>query len=344
MSGMRIRCASLVGSLVSVAFAPDAFAQATRCVVSGTPSALRAVVVSPPGEASFQFAVSGVPARATPGTDPAATSVHLEGALVFDAVVADARISVSRAISASGGILALTEGVYTQRTRATAPDVRADVVLDSGIIAQDVTLPCDALTLNPPRPPPATQPVASQPRSATPPSDGTFWIPRSNTLTLFSAPGTGQSVRLHIESPLSFSMVRHQRRGAWSEVSWSGARGAEVRGWASQSTLVPMPNGGIGGMADRATILCRSASVVGPRIYRGPATVAAGTAVFAQDGRGQWATVRVEASFAVERMADAPFVRITEVPGLAPTAPCTGGMHAFVPVAAVRLPGAVSWP
>ncbi len=334
-----VRGAALLSALALTAFAPDALAQATRCVVSGTPTQFPGVTVSPAGVAPFRFVVRGIPARATPGADPAATAVHIEGAIVFDGVVAEAHMSLSRVVSASGGILALTEGVSTRPARAAAPDVRADVVLGSGILARDVPLPCDALTLNPAPPPPA-----SQPQMPAPASDGTYWMPRRDTLTLSVMPGSGQSVQLHIETPMSFSMARHSRRGAWSEISWRGGRGVTIRAWANQSALVPMPQGGIGHAGDRASIRCGNPTSVAPRTYQGPATIAAGTTVFAEDGRGAWATVRSEASFAVERVADAPFVRVMEIPGLSRSPPCTGSMPALVPLAAVRLPAGVNWP
>ena len=158
-----------------------------------------------------------------------------------------------------------------------------------------------------------------------------------------SAPGSGSRTEVHADIPVLLSMTRIAHRAGWSRLVWSGVGGARIDGWVIDAAIVPMPLGSVSGVPTGVGHAgCLDGHPGGPRMYRGPATVAIGTMVFAERGRGEWATIARAETVTVIRFADDPWVAIVEVAGLRER--CEQISHAFVPADAVRLPDGVHWP
>jgi hypothetical protein len=233
-------------------------------------------------------------------------------------------------------VVTLSTSSEVSRVRSAGTDIGLTAALGYGVSVRAIRVPCDALTLGSPASP---QPGSGSPA---PEGDGTFWIPRGSTLVFRSAPGAGSRADVHAEIPVLLSMTRIGHRAGWSRLGWDGSGGARIDGWVIDAAIQPMPLGSLSGVPTGVGHGgCLDGHVGGTRVYRGPATVAIGTTVFAERERGEWATVAREATVTVVRFGDDPWVEIVEVEGLREQ--CQQISHAFVRADAVRLPEGEHW-
>jgi hypothetical protein len=272
------------------------------------------------------------PARATNTAE-----LEVEGVLRFQGTSSAVPFALAHDVSAAGGMVTLSASSDVSRVRSAGADIALTAALGYGVSVRALRVSCDALALGPPASP---QPGSD---STTPEGDGTYWVPRGHTLVFRSAPSAGSRADVHAEIPVLLSMTRLAHRAGWSRLAWGGVGGARIDGWVIDSALRPMPLGSLSSAPSGVGHAgCLDRRVGGTRLYRGPATVAIGTTVFAERGRGEWATVAREATVTVVRFADDPWVQVVEIEGLREE--CRQVSHAFVSADAVRLPEGANWP
>lgn len=131
--------------------------------------------------------------------------------------------------------------------------------------------------------------------------------------------------------PLTFERLAF--RGGWIQVAREGFR-AVASGWVPIEALERLPTapsqtGCCYGSTEGAGFSGRGRSGKS-YLYEGPAHIAVGTTIFADEGTGPWAKVEKDGVFAVRFNAEDGWAEITSIPGVA-----SHDQPAYVPVAAI---------
>ena len=240
------------------------------------------------------------------------------------------------------GVVQLAAGASVSVLRVQGDHVVASLQV-GGFDIDRISIPCSALTVVKER-----QFADSQWRQL-------GWAAREAELDL--SPRSGAEPTVTVRPPQLMAGSKADERG-WVQIVGSDGDGRIV-GWAPLSHLVWTdlgPSGGLGlsGVGEGTcggcgcgiglgTIGCiGSGCGANPApAYTGPAKVDAGTAVYAEPGRGEWARIPQEQMFDVAFEDGAPWGRITSATGAGVSdheVCCPSLDHAWVRRSAVRIP------
>jgi hypothetical protein len=338
---MRLFSGAVLAFIV-FAVAPALAAEGRACAVAAggemTLDADAGVTVHPAGH--DPFVVSWLAAQkisaAIPATPGARTPIRVRGAISFSASASSLWYDVARTVETSDGLVKLHRGARLAHVRAAGDDVVGALVLNDGSgvpgepaeSAAPVRVPCAALRLG----------VTYEDVEPTTLGDGTWWQTRNAParIELHARPDRSSPavvVAAHAGSRVPLVFARVETRGTWMRIARSGAY-ALVTGWVPVAELdqTPQAPGSAGGGRWHGPGLGGHGRRARPALYEGPARIAAGTAVYAEPGRGAWA--RVEAGgglFKVRYEKGDTWAEVIEIPGVAgPEIP------AYVSVSAVR--------
>jgi hypothetical protein len=236
-------------------------------------------------------------------------------------------------------MLSLERGTQLVDARVSGAALLASVVLRSDerlegtdlhpeLVVRSVRVPCSGLTLE----------SLFEELPSSPLGDGTWWVPRAKrrNIVLRAAPEPRARTLLvsavlpGSDRPFSFERIGQQRD--WMQLAYAG-QGAIVRGWVRGSEWASDPDDGdlASDSATDSNLPDYEVHYAVPARYEGPARIAVGTAIYAQPGRGPWATVQHSEGFRV-RDDGSPWVELSDIPGVA-----VEGAFAFVPRSAVEV-------
>ncbi len=301
-----------------------------RCAVHGRVVRLESVEVHPAGW-NLSIAVERTPATAQLRPGSTVADIDIAGTLEFRGETNNVPYVLSRDVDTLGSRVHLAPDAHIDRARAYQDGSLVDVTIDGRVEIRGLPVACDALSLDAP---PA---LHSLPRVMRSHGDGTSWIAARNVVRLRALPGS-TPLRVALHEPFMVTFERTATRGPWWHVQWLGMRGSSLHGWVHASELRPMPNGSYGSLLPRGHGTCGRGRVGGPGIYFGPASVEAGTTVFASRGSGAWARVARADAVTVYSVATDPWVAIRAVPGLEDVHGCGELLHAYVLRSAVHFP------
>lgn len=281
-------------------------APALGCVIEAADFSWRNVPVVLPDE-RFLVSLEHVDVLATPG-DP--SEVVVTRPLMFTTHQDRLPVHTREPLSLYGGVLSLPTELYLELdpTRASETHIQARLPARE-LKADDLAVPCDALTLIDRQHPGAPQLIEPQ--------------DRRNEVYLHG-PTPFRRARFHsdpwvvdVDGPLHVEL----RRPGWLQLAARWDDGTEVRGWVeSKDTYRPMFRtrrgyGHIGGMGMGA---CGRSH--GPPLFQ--RTVEVGTAIHADPGGVAWATYTEPVEVLVFEDSEDGWVRIGHTPGLV-SPPCS---------------------
>ena len=303
--------------------------------VQGDRVYLRPIQVTPVGRPGFAVGVNGVPVRVElPVAGCASAVVHVSSPLAFDGVARadDVPVYVVRAAELTSGRVRVTAGMRVRSATTTAAGVVADIVMAPGVVAREVVVPEDLLTLD------------FTPRSPGVAGAGA-WQPRGSTVQLRPSDGGGAPITVEVSSPIALVLEwQGDERDGLVLVTARWNDGAALTGRVSRTELREI---GASETFAAAELVERTPGIVDecglqgtPRgVVRGVRRVRAGAAIYAEPGRGAWARLTNAADLEVEYTADARFAAIVKTPGIVLLgAACTEVVRAWVEARALSIP------
>jgi hypothetical protein len=296
---------------------------------------LRAVEVSPPGGTPFAVGVAGLPVRADiPARHaPSAVVVHVISPIAFDGAVPAEEMPfvVAHAAEIADRRLRVVPGMRVRAPVATGGGVIADLVLGPGLVAREVPIGADLLTLDFVARPAATASVASG------------WIPSGPSLRLHALDGAAAPVTVEVTGLAVMLEQRGTERDGLLPVAASWSDGAALAGRVSlreirqtkpgETFAAPPIDPGLPAGIDPCGL-----SSTAPGVWRGPRRVSAGTIVYAEPGRSAWGRLPEAVDLDVELAPGAFYAAIVVLPGLVPLGDACGEPRAWVEAAALAGP------
>jgi hypothetical protein len=268
----------------------------------------------------------------------AKTMVEVKSPLFFSGTPIDRpSYTLNRSVESKGGVARLPSDEKVLAVRVRHGEVIVDVELDRwmGILARDVPVPCDALTLDWPRRYERQRPSSEK-------DDGTRWAPTGRVLTFHEHPGGGLAVRLEMKEPSGVALRRFRDDSSWLR-PWVRVEAqigrAVLAGWVARSAIMEVHSGMIWGGSNDGGFGCPSN---GGDV---PATIEGGAGVYAEPGKRPWAVVQASDAFSVRDLGTGEWVQIVSANGIQDNEHCPGLSHAFVRRSAVVFParaGAIS--
>lgn len=311
------------------------------CTISGAQVTLHGITVQPKGVPPLTVGISELSVVAKPGASSGApANLEVSGGIAFRGKRRRMWYSLAEPLVTNDGTLKLERGARLVDARASADVLLASVVLSASdtldgtdlrpeLVARPVRVACTQLTLD--------SPIVDGPNA--PLGDDTWWTPRVKTrnIALRAAPDAHAtasflSVVIQIDIP-PFSFERLAQRGGWMQIAYAGDS-AIARGWVPRAEWVADPNGGgrTSNPIAEGEFPDYEVHYAVPARYDGPARIHAGTVVYAEPGRGPWATVRQSDGFRVHDDGFA-WIQINHIPGVSVV-----GAQAYVRREAVELP------
>jgi len=306
------------------------------CEVRGQAAVLDLVLVAPPGEPPIRLAIQGAPATVRLSDADGRRGVHqvaVGGALAFEgqAPAEWAHFVTARPVTTAAGRVRLARGVALHDVAGAAGGAATAMVeVDRAVRLPALPLPCAALGLDEPAAAEALDaPLLGE-------GDGTHWVARGQRLSVRAAPGAGEPFTLEVEYPLGLPLSRVRAKGRFAQLdSWQPGAAVEVAGWVDEDEVDSyLPTGVTREPAEPETPAVEPTPPAPRGVYEGPASIAAGTPIYAQPaGRAPWATVRDDRTLTVRWRPRDRFVQVVSARGVR-------GLfgHAFIDRAAVRLP------
>lgn len=328
-------------------------AVAAGCIVRGAAVSLADVEVRPLPQIQFRVSTESLPTSArTPRRPGAPYELTITGPIAFSGTRKNIWYETTAPVNNKGAMVSIRRGaLLVQSYAVTDNTVEAAVVMDSdcryGTFVSDtpaqsagpVRVPCSSLKLygdswageaestevagdaEVAECADGHQRVASGPRSQL-----TWWQvrPSSTSFRLYSAPRIDAS-RVIVSGSRrrmddgNYFLEHVESLGNWLKVRTAGCWG-EITGWMSHSEFLPpfplqqtprsdmceghgRPMGGRGYLAKQG-------------LYKGPASIAPATVVFAKPGRGAWARIRERLECEVRYVEGEDWVELTDIPGL----------------------------
>jgi hypothetical protein len=316
-------------------------AEAHACVVAGRQLTLGGdadLTVQPPG--ADPFGVRWLQTQHIKATIPAIsgapTPLRVRGAISFNATAAWLWYDVAKTVETSDGMVKLYRGARVAEAHAAGDGVLGAVVMNDGSgvpgepaeSATPVRVPCSALVLG----------VDDEQVDEAISGDGTWWQTRGvpARIQLHARPdpnAVALLVAAHAGSRVPLVFRRVEVRGSWMRVARTGAH-AVVTGWTRVAELEPTPRapGSQGGGPIQGPGLWGQGRRSKTPFYEGPARIAVGTTIYAEQGHGPWARVeRGDELFKIRYDEGDTWAEVIEIPGvLGPD------IRAYVPVSATR--------
>ncbi|MBN1772632.1 MAG: hypothetical protein JXB32_15285 [Deltaproteobacteria bacterium] len=298
---------------------------------------LQGLVVTPAGMGPFVLWAEDV--AVTAGLDGDATpGVHVKGRLEFVASAPDLPLRAAGGL-VTGANVTVSPDSSILRATADADGLLADVSIGRQVTVRNVRLPCSGLGIDFPG-------RVSWASPATP-HDSAVLFPKRLPLRLADGPTAEPTVVVEVSDEVQrghrrdyLPLVERDSQGDRVLVSLEWHGGASISGWARRSAFVAgTVHMGFGGPSGGGEGRCLGhGSCSGPTVYCGPADVAAGAVVYAEQGAGPWATVLDGEQLEVRAVGGEEWVRLSEVPGLTENDRCGALDHAWVARDKVRLP------
>jgi hypothetical protein len=324
-----------VGIAAVLLWAGAAEARGT-CVIEGKKTAPIVVEVTPREASPFKLRVEGVPAAVETGGSEQPATVHVKGALVFDAhaQAADIPARTKRSVEALSGMVTLAAATEKLTVHAALRANRAEVnVRLPGVELRGVILPCDALTLD----------DVNEPKATLEDDGSVRVVPTGKLVHLRNAAGKGEAMEIAVEDPSDLELKRVEEQGSWLRVTSRWPDGTMIHGWVQKSEVqaAGTHHERIGELAPHASA-CTELPLMATNERIAPAKVAVGTQVFAARYLGAWAKVADGSKLTVRFRPKDDWVEIVKVPGLASVTSCAGNttvvIDAWIPRAAAKLP------
>ncbi len=302
------------------------------CAIAAKKAPPLLVEVTPKEATAFKLRIEGMAISIEPGGLETPATVHIKGALAFEAHVANNEIParLKRGVDDLSGMvhLAPAREHFTLHANVRAKVVDAAVRL-TGVELRGLVLPCDALTLDD---------VAAPSLSLDEGGDAPRFVAKAATLHFHSTPGDrGAAIEVAVDDPSALELKRVEEQGGWMRVTTRWPDGTTLHGWVKREELAEegvrherlgdvTPPGNLGAAA------CDPLRVGdNEKIVAAPVTV--GTQVFAARYLGPWAKVVDGAKLQVRYRAKDDWVEIVAAPGIT----CPLG-DAWIPRAAAKLP------
>ncbi|HEY2744204.1 MAG TPA: hypothetical protein VGL86_06265 [Polyangia bacterium] len=302
------------------------------CAIAAKKAPPLTVEVAPKEASPFKLRIEGMPIAVEPGGLETPATVHVKGALAFDAHLGNDAIPArtKRGTDDLSGMvhLAAAREKLTLHANVRAKLVDAAVRL-TGIELRGLTLPCDALTLDDVAPP------------AFAPDEGSVaprFVAKSSTLHFRSAPGgRGAEIEVAVDDASALELKRIEEEGDWMRVTTRWPDGTTLHGWVKREELVEegVRHERLGDLTAPANLAAGACEPlrVGDNEKVVAAPVTAGAQVFAARYLGPWAKVVDGSKLKIRYRAKDDWVEIVAAPGVA----CPLG-DAWIPRTAVKLP------
>lgn len=307
------------------------------CVVEGKKTTPFVVEVAPKEATPFKLRVEGLPVAVETGGSEQPATVHVKGALTFDAHVRaqDIPARTKRTVEALSGTITLAAATEKLTVRAALRANRADVdVKLPGVELRGVILPCDALTLDDVNPPKPVLEDDGSPR----------WVPTGKTVHLRNGAGKGETIEIAVEDPSDLELKRVEEQQGWMRVTSRWPDGTVLHGWVARAEVQPegAHHERIGDLTPTGANACTELPLTGFNERVAAAPVAAGTVVYAARYLGAWGKVVDGSKLTVRFRPKDDWVEIVKAPGLASVTNCAGNtsviIDAWIPRASARLP------
>lgn len=331
-------------------------AERLRCAAAFSPTEARTTLLVQPKDApsfrieAMRMVTEAELARARTGK-PSSSSVpvRVEKGLSFSASSIDVSFHLDRLttpVDRSG--VEFPEGMRVFDV-AAEPDgltLRGTLDFEYGAATARVRLSCDDLRLpeqSPPRPPNHVFGGGGRTGHFIEQMKERSWLPRGRVLELRNGDryGTKEPLILRITRPGIF-LFTGIRDGSTVDIIWirssihiggiylSGQVPlSQLREVSAQVTEEPAPK-----LPPWQPERCDDP----PGVYRGPAKIAVGTPVYAQPGRGEWATILDDKDVEVRYKEGDPWAAVTVVPGLFERGGCDDLAHAWIATSALSRP------
>jgi hypothetical protein len=280
-----------------------------------------------------------VPATATiRAASSAPTALEVGGTIAFAGTATNVWYTIATPFET--GMVQLFAGAHIVDARSDGDEVVGSVVMYSNDVMQGedkhpeqsvdfVRVPCTTLTLD----------WIADDFHVTSAGDGSWWRPTGGRTSIglrsipkLSAP-TVSFAALSCEGEGCVVVERLETRGEWLRVGdWGEA--AYVTGWVRRSELVKYPDdGGRSYMCfgDHHGEGFSSSQRLPHGVSEGPARLKVGTTIFAEPGKGAWATVTRDDTFTVRYSKGESWAQLTEIPGISGAS----SISAYVPISAV---------
>ncbi len=249
-------------------------------------------------------------------------TIHSLGPIAFRGSVDGVDYRPLLPMELAGGIVRPGPDATVVAQSVVGGDLLSTIRTSRWVSIRDVRIPCAALTLDEP-----DRTLFPEPR----PSAGE-WKVQGRTLRVWSSPGSGESVVVHVETPEAMPLEVVDRQAGLLRVRFTDGT-SEIVGWIRQSDVrrtdewlgLGLEGVGIGGCGRHRG---------GSDVVQGPALVDEGTPVYAEPGRGHWGWVRGETTLRVLVTRGERWAAIVRVPGLDET--CGELDHAWVQASAVE--------
>jgi hypothetical protein len=321
-----------LGTAIAISLACGGVAHARgTCAVETKKSPPLVVEVTPKEVTPFKLRIAGLPLSIEPGGLETPATVHVRGALVFDAHLGNNEIPVrtKRAVDDLSGMVHLAAATekLTLHANVRAKVVDASVKLP-GVELRGLVLPCDALTLD----------DVAEPKLSVEDAGESRFVAKGTKLHFRTSPGgKGAAIEVGVDDPSALELKRVEEQGGWMRVTTRWADGTTLHGWVKRDELTEA-----GMDHERITDMVPLSAGEGPRCDPPriaanerivAAAVASGTEVFGARYLGPWAKVVDGSKLQLRVRAKDDWVEIVTVPGVA----CSLD-DAWIPRSAAKLP------
>jgi hypothetical protein len=330
---MRVQSfAALAVGLTLCVVASNARAQSARAPAKCTLEGERVnagLEVKPEGAPSFKLGASGVRLLAVLGPRADEIDVDVRSPIFFRAKAKKLPYAFARGFSDVRGVARIGTDATPINVRVDAKNqVRGEINLSSEVQVRGLTLPCDALTLNPP-------PKAAEAAQELEADDGEMWSPRGQELSFRDGPGGAVVARLHVVHPdevvlRRFADVDTHHASPWVRAEYLSG-GSRLLGWVAREAITPMNHiHGHSESLDFFTGGCGRGFSSSPSVFHGVAQIKSSAVVFATEGKHAWGAFEAASEARVTHVKGAAWVRIDEIDNLSEPDQCRAVTHAFV--------------
>lgn len=306
-------------------------AEAHRCFVRSHGGFVEKAWVAPRGARPFRVGLSEVPMLAVPAG--AGARIHVLGPLAFRASVARVEYGLVRRVDTARGMIRLGAEARLAGARPIGERARGVAKLLGTVQVHEVTISCDALTLDEPD-------AIGTTTESDPVPEGATFLPARRAVVLRERAGGGASIRLTAGSRDELFLVETEARGPWRRVLFDDGD-SRVEGWTPKAALVPSDGGMTGtGIGDSFGGCGSDGGFFGTDVFDGSARIRFGTTVFAAPGRAPWGSIRTDDAIHVVHERGSAWAQVADVPGI--DEECGSLLHAWVSVQAVEFPASAS--
>ncbi len=319
-----------------------------KCRVHSRAGRIHAVTVHPKGVQTFDVKLSGVPLSVAPPTQRgAASTVHVVAPIEFEGEAAEVGYVARWRVITPGGLVTLVKGTVVDHLRTQGGHAVGNVVFEQTqkldkkkkpyvidqVVATDQPLSCAALNVS----------DRARAHSNIRLSPKTRYVsPRGHELSLFQWPGAGRKVVLKLGDPTSIYLRLLAERPTELSVELRYRSGARVTGWVPRTSVEQvepvhlLSRSGYGSGCGVARDFIGSSGT-----FEGPVVIQPGARIFAERGRGVWATVPRGKPLRVRVLhrLGQQYAMILALPGIADH--CNVMDHAFVDKRDVQFPSYV---